>query len=133
MVSKLCDAATLGSNIRDFECAAFCALRFKAFVEFAAICDNWLAKEEAMVNVVKELTEDKTLEIPSALRTLYRIGLETFFLSRTLKLLSARLTFATISQSGVVLQGATSSMFSFFYHSDCAAKTESPSIEGCLR
>ena len=51
MVSKLCDAAILGSNIRDFEWAAFCALRFKESVEWAAIWDNWLAKLVAMLGV----------------------------------------------------------------------------------
>lgn len=39
--------------MRDLECAAFCALIFKAFVDFAAICDSWPAKEDAIVNVGK--------------------------------------------------------------------------------
>ena len=39
--------------MKDLEWATFCALRFNAFVDFAAICDNWPAKEDAIVSVVK--------------------------------------------------------------------------------
>lgn len=51
-MSKLWEAATRGSKINDLECAAFCALRFNAFVEFAAICDSWAASEEAIITVL---------------------------------------------------------------------------------
>jgi hypothetical protein len=84
-VSKLCDAATLGSNMRDLECAAFCALRFKAFVDFAAICDNWLAKVDAIVNVVKS-SEKKRQGVEDSL-------FDQDFFSVALTTTSARLDF----------------------------------------
>lgn len=48
-VSKSCDLAILYSKIRDFECATRCALRSRGFVDLAATCANWAAREDAMV------------------------------------------------------------------------------------
>ena len=103
MVSKLCDAATLGSKIRDFECAAFCVLRFKAFVELAAICDSWLAKEDAMMNAVDELSRARHWRFLLSAVCITIDVFETFFLSLPLKSLyrSARLTLSSATRTTI--------------------------------
>jgi hypothetical protein len=58
IVSKLCEAAILGSNISDFECAAFCALRFRESEERAAIWDSWFAKLVAILSAASNWEED---------------------------------------------------------------------------
>jgi hypothetical protein len=48
MISKVCEAATRGSNSKDFPWADFCAFKFNELVELAAICANCAFSCEAI-------------------------------------------------------------------------------------